>query len=78
MTGRPKPELRVEWRERTEVAPGLYEREPALHYFGPSSTGGLLAYVFETLDVHGRPLAKALEEAGYDLKTLRFSIRKRK
>ncbi len=65
---RAKADLRVYWSKK----------ENALVYWGAPSEGGCLSYVFETLEVNGgKPLKQYLEEAGYDLKTLRFQIRKR-
>lgn len=75
MKTRTKPELRVEWRKRDPDG----GRGNALYYFGNAPTGGLLAYVLERMRVHdGKTLAEELAERGYDLSTLRFSIRKRK
>lgn len=71
---RAKPELRVEWRKRDENG----HRDPALYYMGPKQTGGLLADAFEGVLLHGdKALVKELEERGYDITTLRFSVRKK-
>lgn len=71
---RTKPELRVEWRKRDTDG----HRDPALRYFGQKQTGGLLAYAFESMLLHGdKTLVKELEERGYDITTLRFSVRKK-
>lgn len=69
-----KPDITVKWSKRDEG--GRLPGDGALVYAGNSSTCGLLAYVFETLTVHDSTLAKLLERNGYDLKTLRFTIRK--
>lgn len=77
-----KPDLTVRWSKK----------EKALLYDGSKPTGGLLAGVFEGLKMgelyhydsrdprpgDERTLAQELEERGYDLSTLRFSIRKKK
>lgn len=71
---RAQADLRVAWRKRNEDG----HREPALYYVGPKPTGGLLAYVFEMMPVHGgKTLAQELNDRGYDLTTLRFSVRKK-
>lgn len=69
-----KPDITVRWGKfcDRERLPG----DGALIYNGPSLTCGLLAYAFETLKVHDSTLVKQLEANGYDLKTLRFTIRK--
>jgi hypothetical protein len=65
---RGKPELSVRWSKR----------ERALLYDGTGPTGGMLSYYFEGMkwpdDKH---MAAELESRGYDLTTLRFSIRKK-
>ena len=65
----PAPDLRVYWSKR----------EKALMYYAPGPTGGVLSYHFEqTLTTQDVALTKLLEDRGYDLTTLRFSIRKNK
>jgi hypothetical protein len=65
---RPKPDLSVRWSKR----------EKALLYDGNSSTGGMLATYFERLEYPDKKtLAQELDARGYDLSTLRFSIRKK-
>jgi len=52
------------------------KREKALLYNGPKQTGGLLASLFEQhRNNDGRTLAQELESRGYDLTTLRFTIK---
>lgn len=54
------------------------KREKALLYNGPKQTGGLLASLFEQhRNSDGRTLAQELDARGYDLTTLRFSIRRK-
>jgi len=61
------PDLSVRWSKR----------EKALLYFGSKPTGGLLALVFEGHKPYGKTIAEELIDRGYDLTTLRFSIRRR-
>lgn len=71
---RARPELRVEWRKRDENG----HRDPALYYMGPKQTGGLVAYAFEVVLLHGdKPLVRELKERWNDITTLRFSVRKK-
>jgi len=70
-----KPDITVNWRKRDES--GRLDGDGALVYAGNTSTCGLLAYAFESLAVHDSTLAKLLDANGYDLKTLRFTIRKK-
>lgn len=52
--------------------------ENALVYDGTKTSGGMLAHAFEhTPTLHAASLVKDLEERGYDLTTLRFTIRKK-
>lgn len=68
-----KPDLSVRWSKR----------ERALLYHGSKPTGGMLATHFETTTAFegvGEPprsLVKELEARGYDITTLRFSVRKK-
>jgi hypothetical protein len=63
-----KPSLTVRWSRR----------ERALLYDGHKPTGGLLAYYFEHVENYDkRTLSAELEARGYDLTTLRFSIRRK-
>jgi hypothetical protein len=64
---RTKPDLRIYWSKR----------ESALVYDGSNPTGGLLATMLEGVpyELDHKTLAKELEARGYDLSTLRFSIR---
>lgn len=65
---KPKPDLRVYWSKR----------ERALVYDGAKTAGGMLSYHFEVVPtLHHPSLVKDLEDRGYDLTTLRFSIRKK-
>lgn len=72
MTARPG-EQRVSWSKR--------ERDIVYSHGGDGacgSTARLLAYALEDVEVHqGRALRAELEARGYDLTTLRFSIRKK-
>jgi hypothetical protein len=66
---RSKPELTIRWSRK----------EGALLYSQSKAVGGCAASVFERLDAHqGRSFTQYLEDAGYDLTTLRFQIRKKK
>jgi len=61
--------LKIRWSEGDE----------ALLFIGESPTAGLLSYVFECIYIHGnKTFAEELSEAGYDIKTLKFSIKKKK
>lgn len=63
-----KPDLLIRWSKR----------ERALLYDGCKSTGGLLAWLVESQrNLDNRNLAQELDARGYDLTTLRFSIRKK-
>lgn len=61
-----KPDLSVRWSKR----------ERALLYDGAKPTGGMLASFFERIESYDKKtLAAELEARGYDLTTLRFSLR---
>lgn len=63
----PKRRLHVKWSKR----------ENALMYYYPTrgSDGAVLSYAFEkTVQLHGSTLVRELEERGYDITTLRFSV----
>lgn len=63
---------------RFDLAVYWSTRERALVYDGVKASGGMLAYAFEsTPTLHAASLVKDLEERGYDLTTLVFSIRKK-
>lgn len=63
-----KPDLSVRWSRR----------ERALIYDGSRPTGGMLASFFERIEhPDKKTLAAELDARGYDLTTLRFSIRKK-
>lgn len=75
---RKKPDLTVKWSKR----------ENALMYNGSKQTGGMTAYIFETKIVHDKTVLsdsshreltfiKELEDRGYDITTLKFSIYKK-
>jgi hypothetical protein len=64
-------------KNKSDVTIKWSKRERALLYTGPKPTCGMLAYVFETLVTHDDTLTKELEARGYDLTTLRFSIKKK-
>jgi len=81
---RGKPDQSVRWSKR--------ERALLYHYEGQKPTSMLIAHVFEGItmgDLYGgyagrerqpgddRTFAQELEARGYDLTTLKFSIRKR-
>lgn len=69
-------EITVIWGrvERREAPSLVYEWRGSHEMKG---TANLMTHVFEGLDVgYGRTLAKELESRGYDLTTLRFSVRK--
>jgi hypothetical protein len=64
-----KPDLSVRWSKR----------ENALVYDGEKPSGGMLAYHFEGVPtLHAASLIKDLDDRGYDLTALRFSIRRKK
>lgn len=70
-----KPDIVVRWRKTDES--GRLDGDGALVYKGCSPTCGLLAHAFESVPIHDSTLAKLLDANGYDLKTLRFTIRKK-
>lgn len=70
---KPKPDLLIEHRCSRRLC-GCGEK--ALHYVGAKPTGGLLAEFFERTRVYDKTLVEHLRERGYDITTLRFSIRK--
>ena len=60
------------------------KKEDALLYYSPrKSDGGVLAQFFEQVEISAtcdgvsRTLAKELEARGYDLKTLKFSVKRK-
>jgi hypothetical protein len=60
-------QLRVKWSSR--------ERCLEYHFPTRKADGGMLAHAFEgQIHMHGKTLVKELEERGYNVKTLRFSI----
>ena len=73
MRNKQKPDLFIEHRCRRSLC-GCGEK--ALHYVGSKPTGGLLADFFERVRVYDKTLVEHLRERGYDITTLRFSIRK--
>lgn len=66
---RTRPDLHVYWSKPAR----------ALMYHALPTDGGWLAYVLERVSLphDGRTLAAELEARGYDLTTLRLSIRKK-
>ena len=68
-----KPDQRVRWSKRENALLYCFERD--------KSTSMLIAYALETVEVHtggdgiARSLAVELDRRGYDLTTLRLSIR---
>lgn len=63
--------LHVRWSKKEDVL--LY------HHPDFASNGGMLAHYFEGMRYPGdKTLAEELDARGYDIKTLRFSIEKKK
>jgi hypothetical protein len=63
-----KPELRIDWSKK----------EKDLLFHSMSSPDGHLMHVFtHYVQFDGKTLRQALEERGYDITTLKFSIRKK-
>lgn len=59
--------LHVRWSKR--------ERALLYHYPTRKADGGMLSHAFEgQIHLHGKTLVSELEERGYDITTLRFSI----
>lgn len=59
-------DLRCRWSKR--------ERD-LLFIFPRKADGSLLAAAFTSVEIHGKTLRAHLEERGYDITTLRFSIK---
>jgi hypothetical protein len=76
-TRRPVPELRIYWSKRERTYRDDKATSGALVYNGEKCTGGMLATWFERIELDKRTLAQELDARGYDLSTLRFSIRKK-
>lgn len=63
---KPSKKLRVYWSKK--------EKELMYYYPKYAATGGMLAWHFENLKCDGKTLVEELEDRGFDLSTLRFSI----
>lgn len=73
-----QPDLAVRWSMRETTYRDGRASRGALTYFGPGSTGAMLASFFERLEYPDKKtMAQELDDRGYDLTTLRFSIRKK-
>lgn len=79
---RPRPDQRVRWSRRERALLYSYEREKPtsmlIAHFFEGLTQGQASGVMDKSDPrYGRTLAQELEARGYDLTTLRFSIRRK-
>lgn len=73
MTSRGKPDLVVRWSKPERALVYVYQNNAS------KAIGGILAYELETrlLESYQRTLVAELADRGYDITTLRISIRKK-
>ena len=64
---RKKPELRVQWSKQ--------ERDFLIYY--PNGPDGHLMHAFLSREIDGKKMEQHLRERGYDITTLKISVRKK-